>query len=122
MTSAYSSRILSVFASPSTLAGAGHQVIAKQRLAAGAVDQDVSRLEHRHRVLRRDDGRGALHRVRPTRIDEIAEGALDGVERAEPQRPAAQQRHQVRRNGLPEREALVELGGSKMASTLSPSM
>ena len=78
-------------------------------MAARAVDQDVSRLKHRHRVLRRDDGRGALHRMRLTRIDEIAEGALDGVERAEPQRPSLQQSHQVRRNGLPKREALLEL-------------
>ena len=84
MTSAYSSRMLSVFAASVHLVGAGRQVISKQRLAAGAVDQDVSRLEHRHRVLRRHDGRGALHRIRPARIDQIAEGALDGVERAEP--------------------------------------
>ena len=47
--------------------------------------------------------------MRLTRIDQITERALDGVERAEPQRPSAQQCHQVRRNGPPKREALVEL-------------
>ena len=82
--------------------GAWHQRIPEQRLGARAVDQDVSRLKHRHRVLRRDDGRRALHGMLLTRIDEIAEGALDGVERAEPQGPSPQQSHQVRRNGLPE--------------------
>ena len=43
------------------------------------------------------------------RIDQIADGALDGVERAEPHGPVAKKRHQVRRNGLSEGEALVEL-------------
>ena len=46
MTSAYSSRIWSVFA-PSTSPELGVQVISEQRSAPGAVDQDVSRLEHR---------------------------------------------------------------------------
>ena len=72
MTSAYSSRILSVFALAS-VSGARHQVIAEQGIAAGAVDQDVARLEHRHRVLGRHDGRCALHRMRCARIDQIAE-------------------------------------------------
>ena len=47
--------------------------------------------------------------MRLTRIDKIAEGALDVVERAEPQGPSPQQSHQVRRNGPPKREALGEL-------------
>ena len=110
MTSAYSSRILSVFAPSLSLAGARNQVISKQRPAPGAVDQNVSGFEHRHRVLRRHDGGGALHRIRAARIDQIADRALDGVERAEPQRPVLQKLHQVRRNGLSERKALVELG------------
>ena len=111
MTRAYSSRILSVFASPSASPEPGHQVISEQRLAAGAVDQDVSRLEHRHRVLRRHDRSRALApSFDAARVDQIADAALDGVERAEPQRPVAEKRHQVRRNRLPEREALVELG------------
>jgi hypothetical protein len=67
-------------------------------------------LEHRHRVLRRHDGPGALHTI-PARVDQIADGALDGVERADPQRPALQERTEVGRNGLSEREALVELAG-----------
>jgi hypothetical protein len=48
-------------------------------------------LEHRHRVLRRHDGRGALHPIQPARIDQIADRALDGVERAEPQNPVLQE-------------------------------
>jgi hypothetical protein len=91
------------------LAGAGNQVISEQRVAARAVDQDVSRLQHRHRVLRRHDGHGALHPIRPARIDQIAEGMLDRVERAEPQRPVLQECTEVRRNGPSEREFLVEL-------------
>jgi hypothetical protein len=90
-------------------AKASRQVVSKQRVAAGAVDQDVSRLEHRHGVFRRHDGSGALHRTRPARIDQVADRTLDGVERAEPQRPVVQKRHQVGRNGLSEREPLVEL-------------
>ena len=73
MTSAYSSRILSVFASASASPEPGSQVVAKQRLAAGAVDQDVARLEHRHRVLGRHDADRALHRVRPARVDQVAD-------------------------------------------------
>jgi hypothetical protein len=84
-------------------------VISKQRVAARAVDQDVSRLEHRHRVLRRHDGLGALYRVRFPLINQIAEVALDGVERAEPQCPFAKKCLQVRRDGLSEGEALPEL-------------
>ena len=60
MTSAYSSRILCVFAPPSAVVGAGNEMVAEQRLAARAVDQDVSRLEHRDRILGRHDGRDAL--------------------------------------------------------------
>src|SRR5678816_2509436 len=44
-------------------------------------------------------------------IDQITEGTLDLVERAEPLRPSAQQRHQVRRNGLSKREALADFLG-----------
>ena len=89
--------------------GTGHQLIPEQRIAARAVDHDVSPLKQRHHVLRREDGRGTLHRMRLTRIDESAEGALDVVERAESERPPLQQSHQVRRNGLAKREALLEL-------------
>ncbi len=91
------------------LAGPGSEVVSKQRPAARGVDEDVSRLEHCDRVVRRHDGRGALDPVLPARSDQIAEGALDGVERAEPHDPVLQERPQVRRNGLPEREAEVEL-------------
>ena len=91
------------------LGGAGNKVVAQQRPAARAVDQDVARLEHRHRVVRRHDGRCALYAVGPARVDQVAERLLDGVERTEPQRPVAQERHQVGGNGLSEREALVEL-------------
>ena len=92
------------------LTGPGHhQVISKQRLAAGAVDQDVSRLEHRHRVLRADDRGRALDRRRLPPVDQIAELALDGVERAEAEPPSAEERHQVRRNGLSEGDALADL-------------
>ena len=52
MTRAYSSRMLERVRAPPPL-GAGRQVISKQRLAARAVDQDVARLDHRHRFLRR---------------------------------------------------------------------
>ena len=89
MTSAYSSRTLSVFAPSSTSPEPGNQVISEQRAAARAVDQDVSRLQHRHRVLRRHDGHGALHPIRPARMDQIAEGMLDRVERAETPAPSS---------------------------------
>ena len=85
-------------------------MISKQGPAAGGVDEDVSRSEHRHRVLRSHDGGGALHPVRAARIDQIAEGALDGVERAEPQHPVAQECTQVRSNRLSECESPIELG------------
>ena len=85
------------------------EVIAQQRLATGAVDEDVSRLEHLHGVLRRERRRNALHPVRSARVDEIAERLLDGVERAEAERPFPQQRHQVGGDRLPEGEALLEL-------------
>src|SRR6478736_2012693 len=93
----------------SHLAGAGSEVISKQGPAARGVDEDVSGLEHRHPLLGRHDGRCALDPVQPARIDQIADGALDGVERAEPQRPTPQECTEVRRNRLPEREALLEL-------------
>ena len=73
------------------LPGAGNEVISEQGPAARGVDEDVSRLEHRHRVLRGHDRGGALHSIQPARIDQIAEGALDGVEWAEPQRPVLQE-------------------------------
>ena len=109
MTSAYSRRNCERVRAFVHLVGARNEVISKQGVAAGGVDQNVSRLEHRDRVLRRHDGSGALHHLRPARIDEIADRALDGVERTEPQRPVPQECHQIRGNGLPEREALLEL-------------
>ena len=108
-TSACSNTKLSVFAPSAHVAGAGYKVISKQRPAARAVDQDVSRLEHRRSRPPRQGGRGPLHRSRVARIDQIAEGAFDLVERAEPLCPSTQQRHQVGRDGLPEREALRQL-------------
>ena len=51
-----------------------------------------------------------FHPFRRTRIDQIADGALDRVKGAEPQRPVPKKRCQVRRNRLPERETIVELG------------
>ena len=107
MTSAYSSRTLSVFASSSAV-GCG----ARGRGAATCCP--CSRSGRRPARASRSPPRpsrrrGALHRVRRARVDEIAEGALDGVERTEAARPSAQQRHQVGRDRLPEREALGEL-------------
>ncbi len=99
MTSAYSSRILSVFAASIHLVGASRQVISKQRVAAGAVDQDVSRFEHRDRVF------GRLRRPRcaapdsTARVDQIADGALDGIERAETQ-GASPRRSAIRSEGI----------------------
>src|SRR5262245_15266526 len=84
-------------------------MISKERLASCAVDEDISRRELGHRLLRRHDRRGALQSVRLARVDQIAEGALDGVERTEAERPLAKKRHQVRRDGPSERESLFEL-------------
>jgi hypothetical protein len=91
------------------VARSGNQVISEQRPVACGVDEDISRFKHRDRVLRRHNPRDALHRIQPARIDQIADGLLDGVERAEPDHPALQECAQVRRNGLSEREPLVEL-------------
>src|SRR4029453_3807285 len=71
-------------------AGARHQLIPQQRPAARAVDEDVARVEHRDPVLHCYDRLFALHRIRPAPVDQIAEGALDGVERAEPEHPGPQ--------------------------------
>ena len=84
-------------------------MITKHGPAPCGIDQDVPRLEHLHRVFRRHDGRRALHPIQLARIDEIADGPLDGVERAEPERPVLQECRQVRGNGLSERQALFEL-------------
>ena len=84
-------------------------MISKYRPSARAVDEDVSWLEYRPRVLCRDVGLDALHGVRPAGIDEIAEGALDAVEWAEPECPLAKQGHEVRRNQLSECVDFVEL-------------
>lgn len=92
-------------------AGARDQPIPKERPAARAIDQDVARLEHRDRVLGRQGRRGALHRMRVACIDQLADGALDRVERDEAARPIAQTLHQVRRDRLPERKARGELRG-----------
>jgi hypothetical protein len=78
---------------------------------AGAVDQNVARPEHPHRVLSRDDACHAAHRPRPRRLDQLAERALDGVERTEAQHPGAEHGHQVRWNGLSKGETLVQLLG-----------
>ena len=84
-------------------------MVPEQRIAPGAVDHDASRLEHRDRVLGRHDGRGTPHRVRHPAVDQVAERAFDGVEWTEAERPAAQQRHQVRCDRLPRRDALGQL-------------
>src|SRR5215203_5089420 len=47
--------------------------------------------------------------MRLTRIDQITERTLDGVERTEPLRPSAQQGLEVRRNGLPKGEDVADL-------------
>jgi hypothetical protein len=73
----------------------------------------VSRFEHRHRVLRRQDCRRSLHPIQPSRIDQSADGFLDGLERAEPLRPALQEFREVRWNGLSERETPLQLGWIK---------
>ncbi len=44
------------------LARAGNQMISKQGPGSRAVDEDVSRREHGHRLLRRHDRCSALHR------------------------------------------------------------
>ena len=72
-------------------------MITEKRFPSGAVDKDVARLEHRHCVRGRDDRRTALHAMRFARIDQVAEGALDGVERGEPFGPSAQKDHEIRR-------------------------
>ena len=54
-------------------------------------------------------GFAAPYWVRLTRVDQLAEAPLDAVERGEPFRPSTQQRHQVRRDGVSHREALLEL-------------
>ena len=66
--------------------------------------------EHRHRVLRRHDRSGALHLIQPARINQIAERALDGVEQGRTPAPSSAGVHEVRSNGLSERESLIELG------------
>jgi hypothetical protein len=72
------------------LSGATNQMISKHRHAARAVDERVTRLDHRYRVLRRHHDRGSLHPFL-ARIDQFADGALDRIERAEPQRPGLQE-------------------------------
>src|SRR5215510_16137427 len=51
----------------------------------------------------------ALYRIRGTRIDQIADGAFDRVERAKPLCPLTKKRHQVGRNGMSERQAFRQL-------------
>ena len=63
MTSAYSSRTWAGVRPFGHLPGAGNEVISKQGPAAGGVDEDVSRLEHLHRLLRSHDRSGALHLI-----------------------------------------------------------
>ena len=109
MTSAYSSRISKVLAPGTASPAAGHEVVSEQRLAAGAVDQDVLGFQQPDRLLRRDDPRPSLDRVRVAVVDQIADRALDGVERAEPLRPFTQEVHQIGRDRLPERQSVLEL-------------
>ena len=86
------------------------QVISKQRPAARAIDQDVARLEHRDRVLRRQRppwSRCTGFESRAS-IRSLTERSIS-LSWTEPARPSAQQLHQVGGDRLPEREALREL-------------
>jgi hypothetical protein len=83
-------------------------VISKQRLAPRRVDEDVSGLEHRHRVVGSHGCRGALHAVAAS-IDQLAEGAFDRVERAEAHRPSLQESREIRSDGSSVRQGLFKL-------------
>ena len=80
------------------VARSGHEVVSEQRLAAGAVDQDVLGFQQPDRLLRRNDCRSSLDRARVPVVDQIADRALDGVERAEP--CAHSRRRSIRSAGI----------------------
>ena len=88
---------------------AGDQEIAQDRPGARAIDQDVAGLQQRDRLLGRDLAHDALHRPRAAGLDEVAEGALDRVQRDEPTRPLLQQAPQVRGDGAPVGQPRLEL-------------
>ena len=123
MTSAYSSRTLSVFvaqSSPRSRASADHAAATCYRCSRSgrhpARASPIASSTVTTTVV-------AHHRIRSAPVDQIPEGALDGVEWAEPERPGPQQRHQVR-EGSPvcPRGLQPAPRGRRSASTLSPSM